>query len=155
MEILDLYDENRIKTGKTYIRGEAMPENTYRLIVHLCIFDERGRLLIQRRQDHKSMGGLWDITCGGAARAGESSKEAIERELGEELGLEIDFSEIRPIVTANFKNGFDDFYVIRKEVDLIDLTLQSEEVADVKWATYEEVLNLIHELKFVKYKKTL
>ncbi|KWZ78594.1 NUDIX hydrolase [Anaerococcus tetradius] len=153
MEELDLYDENRIRTGKTYIRGDVMPEGTYRLIVHLCIFDDSGRLLIQQRQKSKSMGGLWDITCGGAAKAGESSKEAIERELGEELGINLDFSKKRPILTANFQHGFDDFYLIREDVDPRKLKLQKEEVEAARWASYEEVMDLIQKEKFVKYKK--
>lgn len=58
MEILDLYDENRIKTGKTYIRGEQMPDNTFRLIVHLLIFDDCGNLLIQKKTKVKVYGKL-------------------------------------------------------------------------------------------------
>lgn len=153
MEILDLYDENRIKTGKTYIRGEQMPDDTYRLIVHLLIFDDWGNLLIQKRQKTKSMANLWDITCGGAASAGETSKEAIARELKEELGISLDFTNIRPILTANFKHGFDDFYLVRKNIDLDEVSLQEEEVAACKWASFDEVMDLMERERFVRYKK--
>ncbi|MCI5971712.1 MAG: NUDIX domain-containing protein [Anaerococcus sp.] len=153
MEILDLYDENRIKTGKTYIRGEKMPDDTYRLIVHLLIFDDWGNLLIQKRQKTKSMANLWDITCGGAASAGETSKEAISRELKEELGFSIDFTSIRPILTANFKHGFDDFYLVRKNINLDEVKLQEEEVAACKWASFDEVMDLMERERFVRYKK--
>ncbi len=153
MEILDLYDENRIKTGKTYIRGEQMPDDTYRLIVHLLIFDDWGNLLIQKRQKTKSMANLWDITCGGAASAGETSKEAIARELKEELGISLDFTNIRPILTANFKHGFDDFYLVRKNIDLDEVSLQEEEVAACKWASFDEVMDLMDRERFVRYKK--
>lgn len=153
MEILDLYDENRIRTGKTYIRGSKMPENTYRQIVHIAIFDDKNRLLIQQRQSTKSMANLWDISCGGASKAGESSKEAIRREVCEELGIEIDFTYIRPIFTANFKYGFDDFYLVHENIDLRDLTLQEEEVQDANWASEDQVLKLMDNGKFVKYKR--
>lgn len=153
MEILDLYDENRIKTGKTYIRGEQMPDDTYRLIVHLLIFDDWGNLLIQKRQKTKSMANLWDITCGGAASAGETSKEAIARELKEELGISLDFTNIRPILTANFKHGFDDFYLVRKNINLDEVSLQEEEVAACKWASFDEVMDLMDRERFVRYKK--
>lgn len=153
MEILDLYDENRIKTGKTYIRGEQMPDDTYRLIVHLLIFDDWGNLLIQKRQKSKSMANLWDITCGGAASAGETSKEAIARELKEELGISLDFTNIRPILTANFKHGFDDFYLVRKNINLDEVSLQEEEVAACKWASFDEVMDLMERERFVRYKK--
>ena len=153
MEILDLYDENRIKTGGTYIRGEKMPENTFRLIVHLLIFDDWGNLLIQKRQKTKSMANLWDITCGGAASAGETSKEAIARELREELGIKLDFTNTRPIITANFKYGFDDFYLVRENINLDEVSLQEEEVAACKWANFEEVMDLMDKERFVRYKK--
>ncbi|WP_297788928.1 NUDIX domain-containing protein [uncultured Anaerococcus sp.] len=153
MEILDLYDENRIRTGKTYIRGEKMPENTYRLIVHAAIFNAKGQLLIQQRQATKTMANLWDLSCGGASDKGESSKEAIRREVMEELGLDIDFFDIRPIFTANFKHGFDDFYLVHRDFSLSDLTLQTSEVQDARWASEDLVMKLIDEGKFVKYKK--
>lgn len=153
MEILDLYDENRIRTGKTYIRGEKMPENTYRLIVHVAIFNDKGELLIQQRQATKTMANLWDLSCGGASDKGESSKEAIRREVMEELGLDIDFSDIRPTSTANFKHGFDDFYLVHRDFSLSDLTLQTSEVQDARWASEDLVMKLIDEEKFVKYKK--
>lgn len=153
MEILDLYDENRIKTGKTYIRGEQMPDDTYRLIVHLLIFDDWGNLLIQKRQKTKSMANLWDITCGGAASSGETSKEAIARELREELGISLDFTNTRPIITANFKNGFDDFYLVRENINLDEVSLQEEEVAACKWASFDEVMDLMDRDRFVRYKK--
>lgn len=153
MEILDLYDENRIKTGKTYIRGSKMPENTYRQIVHLAIFDDKNRMLIQQRQSTKTMANLWDVSCGGASKAGESSKEAIGREVSEELGLAIDFTNIRPIFTANFKYGFDDFYLVHENIDIEDLVLQEDEVQDANWASLDTVLKLMDEGKFVKYKR--
>lgn len=152
-EIVDLYDKERIKIGKTITRSETTPALTYRLIVHVCIFDYNGKMLIQRRHQDKKMGGLWDITCGGAVKAMESSEEAIQRELKEELSISFDFKDIRPILTANFKYGFDDFYIINKNIDLETLSLQEDEVIDARWANKDEVINLLRQGRFVKYKE--
>lgn len=154
MEIMDLYDENRQKTDKTYIRGSAQPKGFYRMVVHVCIFNKLGQLLIQQRTLNKKMPGLWDVTCGGAVSTHESSQMGAQRELFEELGLDIDFKNIRPLVTANFPMGFDDFYVINKDVDLETLSLQAEEVSDAKWASLDEVIKLRREEKFVRYKES-
>lgn len=154
MEIMDLYDENRQKTDKTYIRGSAQPKGFYRMVVHVCIFNKLGQLLIQRRTLNKKMPGLWDVTCGGAVSTHESSQMGAQRELFEELGLDIDFKNIRPLVTANFPMGFDDFYVINKDVDLDTLSLQAEEVSDAKRASLDEVIKLRREEKFVRYKES-
>ena len=53
------------------------------------VFDEAGRLLLQRRADDKyHSGGLWSNTCCSHPRAGESLLEAAHRRLREEMGLE-------------------------------------------------------------------
>lgn len=154
MEILDIYDKYRRKTGKTYLRNETIPEGGLRLIVHILIFNDKGELLIQQRADTKKMGGLWDITCGGACQAGEDSFEGARRELKEELGIDYDFKETRPILTANFPQGFDDFYIINKNIDIAALILQKEEVKDARRASRKEVFDLLKTGKFVKYKKS-
>lgn len=152
MEILDIYDRDRHRTGKTYFRKDKIPEGGLRLIVHILIFNDKGELLIQQRADHKKMGGLWDITCGGACQAGENSQDGAKRELKEELGLDIDFSNIRPILTANFDQGFDDFYILRENIDTNDLVLQEEEVKAARWASHDEVFKMHANSDFVQYK---
>ena len=49
MELVDLYDENRIPLGKTAERHAVKGPGEYRMVVHVCLFDSRGRLLIQKR----------------------------------------------------------------------------------------------------------
>ena len=46
MELVDLYDENRLPLGKTGERNARRPPGEYRTVVHVCVFDHRGRLLI-------------------------------------------------------------------------------------------------------------
>lgn len=154
MEILDIYDKDRRRTGKTYPRNEEIPHGGLRLIIHILIFSDKGELLIQQRADHKKMGGLWDISCGGACQMGEDSCEGAGRELNEELGIDFDFSSIRPILTANFAQGFDDFYILRKNIGINELKLQKEEVKAARFASRAEVLDLLAKGKFVKYKKS-
>ena len=154
MEILDIYDKDRRRTGKTYPRNEEIPQGGLRLIIHILIFNDKGELLIQQRADHKKMGGLWDISCGGACQAGEDSFEGARRELNEELGIDFDFTSIRPILTANFAQGFDDFYMLRKNIEINELKLQKEEVKAARWASRKEVFDLFSKSKFVKYKKS-
>lgn len=155
MELFDLYTAEREKTGRTMVRGEAVPEGCYRLVVHVCIFDPEGRMLIQQRQPFKKgWSNLWDITVGGSAVAGDSSRSAAERETMEELGLSVDLSEVRPTLTIHWEKGFDDYYVITREVDLNSLRLQYEEVQQVRWATLGEILQMIDDGRFIPYEKS-
>ncbi len=153
MEEMDLYNKDREKTGKTYIRGSKRVEDSYYMIVHLCIFNDQNQMLIQQRAPEKSLANLRDLSCGGGSKKGESSSGAIERELKEELGADIDFEKIRPIMTANFDRGFDDIYIIRKNLDIEELTLEKSEVQAAKWASEEEVIDLLKDNKFVAYKE--
>lgn len=152
MELWDIYDEDRNRTGKVIERGKNWGDEKYHLIIHVAIFDSDGRMLIQKRAAEKSAwANLWDISCGGSAIAGEDSRAAAEREVKEELGIDIDLHDIRPHFVMNYERGFDDFYTLIRDVDLNELTLQKEEVAEVKWATYEEAKALFDNGEFVPY----
>ena len=152
MEIWDVYDENRIKTGRTMVRGDAFKEGDYHVVVHVCIFNSEGKMLIQQRQSFKhGWSNMWDVTAGGSAVAGDSSRTAAEREVMEEIGLKIDLKGVRPRITINYDNGFDDVYVITQDVDISALKLQYEEVQAVKWADSEEIKSMIAEGVFVPW----
>ena len=156
MEYVDIYTAQRELTGKTEERGKALGDGEYRLIIHAAIFNRAGQLLIQQRQPFKrGWPGLWDLTMGGAVSAGETSAEALVRELQEELGLAWDLQGEPPALSLTFDHGFDDIYLLRGEVDLSTLQLQYEEVAQVKWATQEEVHQMLDDGTFIPYHKSL
>ncbi len=156
MEIVDLYDIDRTLTGETMERGSKVPIDRYRMVIHICIFNSEGRMLIQQRTETKdSWAGMWDVSVGGSSQTGDSSRQAAHRELLEELGLNVDFERIRPAITVNFKEGFDDYYIINMDPELEALRLQPEEVQTVKWADMEEVFALIDSGEFIPYQKPL
>lgn len=152
MELWDVYDINRNKTSKIMVRGQAFEKDNYHLVVHVCIFNSKGEMLIQQRQPFKEgWPNLWDITAGGSAIKGDTSQSAAERELFEEIGLREDFKNIRPHITINFDQGFDDYYLIEREVDINELSLQYEEVQKVKWASREDIFSMMESGEFIPY----
>ena len=52
---------------------------------------------------------------------------------------------------GELRTGFDDYFVIRREVDLASLRLQEEEVSDVRWATRAQVLDMVRRGEFISY----
>ena len=112
----------------------------------VCI---KGRYLIGFNNWRKQ----WGFPAGGIEE-GEAPKAAAERELWEELGLKIDLRNVRPHLTINFDTGFDDVYLIEKEVDLNELKLQYEEVQQVKWASVDEIYRKLDEGIFIPYYKS-
>ena len=70
MELVDLYDENRVPLGRTAERHAPKGPGEYRVVVHVCAFDSRGRLLIQRRAKEKTLWpGRWDVSVGGGVES--------------------------------------------------------------------------------------
>ncbi|MBE6963806.1 MAG: NUDIX domain-containing protein [Ruminococcaceae bacterium] len=152
MELVDLYDENRIPLGRTAERHAKKGEGEYRAVVHVAIFDEAGRLLIQRRSPEKRVWpDRWDLSVGGAVDAGETVRQAAERECLEELGYALDLTGVRPSVTVNFNGGFDDFFLVVRDVKVSSLHLQETEVSEVRWASLDDVLTMEAAGQFVGY----
>ena len=56
-------------------------------VVAAALFDEGGRVLIAQRPEGKHMAGWWEFP-GGKVGANESERDALVRELREELGVE-------------------------------------------------------------------
>ena len=156
MELFDLYTKDRERTGDTIERGRELPANRYHLVVHICIFNSKGYMLIQQRQPFKAgWPNMWDVSVGGSAVAGESSQSAAEREVFEELGYELSLKNNRPVLTIHFEDGFDDIYTVEKDLNTASLHLQPEEVQAVKWASLEEILQMIEAGVFIPYHKEL
>lgn len=151
-ELWDVYDKNRRLTGRLHRRGDKLAEGDYHLVVHVCIFNSKNQLLIQQRQPwKKGWPNMWDLTAAGSAVTGENSATAAEREVKEEIGLDIDLTNERPRFTINFPNGFDDYYMITQDVNIEELQLQEEEVQAVKWVDQKELVKMVENGEMVSY----
>ena len=72
MERRDLYDKNKNLTGETILKGEAIPDERYIVVVLVFIQNSEGNFLIQKRSERKN-----------------DSIEGIITEVKEEIGLDI------------------------------------------------------------------
>ncbi len=69
-------------------------------VVAAALVDRDGRVLIQKRPDHKPMGGLWEFP-GGKVDPGETPEQALIRELDEELDVSVWESCLAPCVFSS------------------------------------------------------
>lgn len=157
MELWDVYNVDRIKTGKRIVRGrDKLGEGEYHLVVIVLVFTPDGRLLIQKRAANKAgWPSMWDVSAGGAVTAGETSSEGAERELYEEVGIRHSFKGKRPHFSFAHRIGFADCYIITKDVKLDELSLQASEVSDARLATLDEIIAMIDKGEFIPYYESL
>ncbi len=86
-EILDVVDADDRVVG-SMARGEIHRKGLFHRSVHVFLFDESGRLYLQRRSYEKAEHpGKWDSSASGHVDSGESYEEAARRELEEEIGV--------------------------------------------------------------------
>ena len=146
MEYNDIYDKYRNLTGRIHLRGTRWDPGEYGFVVCVWVYDGKGKLLLTRRAPEKSFAGTWE-NSGGAVRAGETSRQAIARELREETGIRAAEDEFELLDTG--RDGFThyDYYCLRREIPLEEIVLLPGETDDVQWATFEQVHTMIAEKK--------
>ena len=151
MEIIDLYNGKREKLNKTFIREDGEPEDgEYKLSVHVWILNNRGEILIQKRNENlKRNPGKWAFT-GGIVDSGETSVEGAIRESKEELGIDIDKNKIELLLSCKREHGFVDVWLVKDNIEINNLVLQKSEVSEAKWVSIEELKRLIDDEQFVK-----
>ena len=152
-ELFDIYDENGNSLGISKPRSEVHTNGCWHRAVHIWILNSQGQLLIQKRAAIKqSHPDLWDISSAGHISAGESPEASAIRELEEELGVRAEPTEFKYLFTITesstqhegkyIDNEFDLVYLIHKDLDLNNLTLQKEEVSAVSWMPISKLLEL-------------
>ncbi|SHH76520.1 bifunctional NUDIX hydrolase family protein/GNAT family N-acetyltransferase [Clostridium grantii] len=152
MELLDIYDKYKHKTGRTYERGTLINKGDYRLVVHIWIVNDKNEILIQKRQPWKNKWpNMWDASAAGCATQGDTSIMAIIRETKEEIGIDLDINNVEFLFSVRFYSGFDDIWLLKKNIHINDLILQDEEVADAKWVSQEKIMEMVKAGKFVEY----
>lgn len=140
-EYFDILDRNANPTGQTAITGTPLGSGMYYLGVNGYIALPEGKFLIQRRApDKKIRPGCWDILMG-HVRAGEVSEDAVIRETREETGLITGRENLHFIKRYFWPEAhlFADIYFIIASFELSSLTLQPDEVTDVKLIKKEEM----------------
>lgn len=142
MEFNDIYDKNRNRTGKVHRRGTRWKMGEFGLVVCVWVYDGRGNLLLTRRAPEKSFAGTWE-NSGGAAKAGETSRQAIARELFEETGIQAGEEEFELLDSGRDRHTHYDFYCLKRTTPLEEIVLLPGETDDVQWASMEKVRSMV------------
>ena len=152
MEKWDILNSDGEFVGKTALRGKCnLKSGEYHLVVHIWIVSSKGDILIQRRSENKKlMPGEWAAT-GGAAISGEDSYTAANRELYEELGIESNENTLKKLARLRRRNSLLDVWYIKTDVKSDDLRLQVDEVAEARWVSRDDFMNMVKNGKYHNY----
>ena len=157
-ELVDVYDKNKNKTGKTIKRNVSnlLNEDEYIITVHCFIINSQNKVLLTQRSFNQNRGGKWEETHGGL-RTGESSLLGMKRELKEEIGIDVKIEELNLVKTFIRKNKIRDIYILKKNIPLEDFKYNDGEVMDCKYVTIEQFKIMIenNECTFKKFEDTI
>lgn len=158
MELWDIYDKNKQPTGRTMKRNDwCLTDGEYHLTVLGAIMRTDGRFLITRRVMTKAWAAGWWEVPGGAAVAGESSRNAVNREIFEETGLDVSNAEGGYVFSYHRENPeegdnyFVDVYRFVMDFDESELHLQEAEALGYKLAAPDEIRRLGEQGIFLHY----
>lgn len=149
MEYNDVYDVNRKPTGRVHLRGTPWKRGEYGYVVCVWVYDGEGRVLLTRRAPQKSFPGTWE-NSGGAVKAGETSRQAVARELWEETGIRADESEFQLLESGREKHIHYDYYCLRRKTPLTQIVLLPGETDGVQWVTFDQVREMIDQKKICR-----
>ncbi|HAJ96207.1 MAG TPA: DNA mismatch repair protein MutT [Ruminococcus sp.] len=158
MEYWDIYDIHKQRTGRTMQRNDfTMADGDYHLTVLGVIRRPDGKFLItQRALDKHWAPGWWEVS-GGGVMAGETSREAVLREVREETGLDVSACESRLALTYHRENPgkgdnyFVDVYLFHMDFEEKDVRIQEAEATDFRIADAKEIKALADEGIFLHY----
>lgn len=146
-ELLDVYDENKVKTNKVVDRqkGAIFQDGEFFLYSRCWIINSDKKILLTQRNLNKIHGGTWEPT-GGCVRSGETSKQGIIRELKEEIGVSLQEKDLTLIKTIKeirkTRSCFRDIYLAKKDIKISDINFLDGEVINAKYVTINEFKNM-------------
>ncbi|HIV18719.1 MAG TPA: NUDIX domain-containing protein [Candidatus Merdivicinus intestinigallinarum] len=156
IELWDIVDEHGNRTGKTMVKGTPMKKGEYHLSVSVWIQNDAGDYLVSQRVPTKIAPNMWETT-GGAAISGEDSLSAALRETKEELGVTLYPENGRVLKSYTYPHSSGDgaayieVWLFRQNIDIETVVLQKEETCDVKWASKEQIKQMMDQNIFIKF----
>jgi isopentenyl-diphosphate Delta-isomerase len=154
-EMVDVLDEHGNKTGEVLALTKVHKLGLWHSTVFVWIINPRKEILLQLRSPKMQLNpGVWDASVAGHIAANEDPKSAGAREVKEEIGLEVNESELEFIDKYLFEYQVNKthkhrelliIYLLRADFNTKDLKIQNEELADIKWVRANELEKILND----------
>lgn len=153
-EMLDVLDENGIKTGEILPRSVVHKRGLWHRIIVVAIINEKNEILIQQRSHNKDKNpDMWDISVTGHLSTGQDSLTAATREISEEVSVSLGYSvEVKDfrfmfsfrkeqkVNEDHFDRQYYDFFILRQEgLNDNNIRFQTSEVQAIKFVNIHEL----------------
>ena len=164
-ELIDVLDENGVKTGEILTRKEIHKRGLWHRAIAVAVINEQNQILVQQRSFKKEKNtGMWDISVAGHISSGQDALSAASREINEEisvnLGFNVDIKEFRymfsyrkeEILKENYiERQFYDLFILRKNgLRTEDIKVQESEVEQIKFVSVSELNEMIENKEIVE-----
>lgn len=145
LEMWDLYNGKREKTGERLRRGEPIPKGLYHLTVSAWIVNSQGQYLLSQRHIKKTYPFCWECT-GGSVLVGEDSLSGAVREVREELGIILNPLKAEMVYHTR-REAVQDFYdvwLFHADIDISKIKMQETEVIGIRWVSRDVLIDMLH-----------
>lgn len=164
-ELIDVLDENGVKTGQILSRGEIHKKGLWHRAIVVAIINSKNEILLQQRSANKEKNAnMWDISVAGHISTGQDSLSAAAREINEEvsvnLGYNVDIKDFRYMYCFRkeqkysdnlIERQFYDFFILRQnDLTLEDIKFQESEVQAIKFCSMSDLRELIEKNEIVE-----
>ena len=148
-EILDL---NGNPTGEVLPKSRVHDKELLHGSVFIWIYNRRGEVLLQLRDKNKrSFPDVWDVSVAGHISAGDTPLATAVREIEEEIGINVTANELTQVeFVHDVVPWLPDkrhpelcwVYILYREIDPQELTIQKSELSAVKMQSIDEIQTL-------------
>ncbi len=156
-ELFDIFDREGNHLGiKPKSFCHSQDAGVYHKPVWVWIVNDNRQVLIQKRAATKKwLPNKWDGSATGHVTAGETMLQGCQREVQEELGIDAeqtDFVFLGEYV-ADTVWELGQVYMLKNNSPIDKMTMQSEEVSELKWIDFDEFKEFLYSQDFVPYDK--
>ena len=142
-EIFDIVDHEDKVIGRAS-RQEVHRQGFLHRSTHLLVFDEQGRVLLQKRSiDKDTFPEKWDSSVSGHVDSGEHYDECIVREAKEEIGLDLEEVPEKLFKVEACEQTAQEFTWVYRTISPGPFTINEKEISEIRWNTRDEVSSLL------------